>query len=450
LTRKLQLILIALLLCVGSVSAQEVPVEDRPTPTWAADRFVEFHFEGRAILAPRFGKRIEVLPVFELLGAEAAYSLAAGTYGVTFREHTIQFAIDHKVILVNGSLQEARDAPAASPGGVAVSVGFLERSLLSPIGYHLESIPQGYRIVPGARFAEPVTIRAAAADFKVTTTLVLTLNRTAEAVVEETTPGVVTVEFDDATPQLDATAPFRSRRVRSLTPTPTPAPVQVIRRAGSHPIVIDPGHGGDDFGASSVDGLAEKEVVLAIAHRLKSALEARGYPVRLTREGDDARALTDRTALANRLEARAFISLHANASTVSSVSGAETYYMSLDEASDEEAAATAALENRAGSSSSARSPLDLILWDLAQAEVLNESSDLALAVQGRLNAHLGSRDRGVKQAPFVVLTGATMPAILIEVGFLSNPSQARLMSSPEYQRDLAEAIARGIEDFVSR
>jgi len=486
LTRKLQLILIALLLCVGSLSAQEVPVQDRPTPSWAADRFVEFHFEGRAILAPRFGGRIEVLPVFELLGAEATYSLAAGTYGVTFREHTIQFAIDHKVILVNGSLHEARDAPAASPGGVAVSLGFLDRSLLSPIGYHLESIPQGYRIVPGARFAEPVTIRAAAADFKVTTTLVLTLSRATEARVEETAPGVVAVQFEDASPQLDATAPFRSRRVRSLTrldqaveisltrgmglltwhavsdpprviielgparPTPTPAPVQVIRRTGSHPIVIDPGHGGDDYGASSVDGLAEKDVVLAVAHLLKRTLEARGYPVRLTREGDDARALTDRTALANRLEARAFISLHANASTVSSVSGAETYYMSLDEASDEDAAATAALENRAGSASNARSPLDLILWDLAQAEVLNESSDLALAVQGRLNAHLGSRDRGVKQAPFVVLTGATMPAILIEVGFLSNPSQARLMSRPEYQRDLAEAIARGVEDFVSR
>ena len=179
-------------------------------------------------------------------------------------------------------------------------------------------------------------------------------------------------------------------------------------------------------------------------------LESRGRAVRLTRDGDQGRALTDRTALANRLEATVFISLHANASTVASVAGAETYYMSLDGASDEAAAATAALENRAGSSADGRSPLDLILWDLAQAEVLNESSRLALAVQGRLNARLGLRDRGVKQAPFVVLTGATMPAILVEVGFLSNPSEADRLTQPESQQQLAEAVAAGIEDFLGR
>ena len=117
-------------------------------------------------------------------------------------------------------------------------------------------------------------------------------------------------------------------------------------------------------------------------------------------------------------------------------------------ASDEAAAATADLENRADGSPDNRSALDLILWDLAQAEVLNESAELALAVQGRLNARLGSRDRGVKQAPFVVLTGATMPAILVEVGFLSNTSEARMLIQPDYQQQLAEAVAAGIEDFL--
>ena len=215
-------------------------------------------------------------------------------------------------------------------------------------------------------------------------------------------------------------------------------------------MVIDPGHGGDDVGAQSPTGVMEKEVTLAVARRLARILESRGRAVRLTRDGNQGRALTDRTALANRLDATVFISLHANASTVASVAGAETYYMSLDGASDEAAAATAALENRAGSSSNGRSPLDLILWDLAQAEVLNESSRLALAVQGRLNARLGLRDRGVKQAPFVVLTGATMPAILVEVGFLSNPSEAERLTQPESQQQLAEAVAAGVEDFLGR
>ena len=118
-----------------------------------------------------------------------------------------------------------------------------------------------------------------------------------------------------------------------------------------------------------------------------------------------------------------------------------------DSSTDEHAAATARLENRA-QAGSRRSGIDLILWDLAQADVLNESADLALAVQDRLNLSLGLKDRGVKQAPFVVLTGATMPAILVEVGFLSNPSEAAQLQGEEHQQQLAEAIALGIDDFV--
>jgi N-acetylmuramoyl-L-alanine amidase len=472
LIRKLQLLLISLVLGAGSLPAQE------------PGRTLEFHFEERAIVVPRFGPRVEALPILELVGAEVKYSLSAGTYGVISGEHIIQFAIDHKVLLVDGDLTEAREAPVASPGGVAVGLGYLERFLLSPLGFHLEPIPRGYRVVPGARFADPVTVRPAVADFGVTTTLVLTLNRPTEAEVEELSAGLLGVRFADATPHLDGSLPFRSRRVRTLTskaqtieielasgigllswhtlegpprvtmelgparPTPVPENAPVVRRTGPRPIVIDPGHGGDDTGAQSPDGLTEKELTLAIARRLARTLETRGHAVRLTRDGDQSRALTDRTALANRLEAPVFVSLHANASTFSSVSGAETYYMSLDGASDEAAAATADLENRADGSPDDRSALDLILWDLAQAEVLNESAELALAVQGRLNARLGSRDRGVKQAPFVVLTGATMPAILVEVGFLSNTSEARMLIQPDYQQQLAEAVAAGIEDFL--
>jgi N-acetylmuramoyl-L-alanine amidase len=474
--RRIQLILITLALGAGLLPAQDY------------DRTFEFHFDDQAIVVPKFGPKVEALPILELLGAEARFSLAAGTYGVLYGEHVIQFAVDHKVLLVDGELQEAREVPSASPGGVAVSLSYLERWILSPLGFHLEPIPRGYRIVRGARFADSVAVRPVAADFGTTTTLVLSLNREAGVEVEETEPGTVTVHFDDAMPQLDSSVRFRSRRVRSLTssdqellvnlvpgigliswhlletpprvtielgparPTPTPAPARapVVTRRGPRPVVIDPGHGGDDVGAQSPTGVTEKEVTLAVARRLARILESRGRAVRLTRDGDQSRALTDRTALANRLDATVFISLHANASTVASVAGAETYYMSLDGASDEAAAATAALENRAGSSADERSPLDLILWDLAQAEVLNESSRLALSVQGRLNARLGLRDRGVKQAPFVVLTGATMPAILVEVGFLSNPTEAEQLTRPESQQQLAEAVAAGVEDFLGR
>ena len=445
---------------------------------------IEFQYAGRGVLVPKLGTRVEVIPILALIGAGAEYSQAAGTYVVAYGEKRLQFTPGHKLVMVDGKLLDTRDAPVPSPGGVAASIDFIDRSLLGPLGFRLEPIPQGYRIATGARFSDPVTVRPAAADFAATTTLVLTLDRAVVAKAESTEGGGIVVHFDDASPRLDPNTRLRSRRVRSLTsngreilvetgadigllnwhnldgpprvilelgqvfPTPTPAPVRVVERAGSPPIVIDPGHGGKDTGAVAGTGLNERDLTMAVARYLASELRARGYAVRLTREDGEGRALTDRTAIANRLEARIFVSLHANASTFSSVKGAETYYMSLDDqATDEAAAATAKLENEAGTATDGRSDLDLILWDLAQASALNESAGLAVAVQSRLNALLDLRDRGVKQAPFVVLTGATMPAILVEVGFLSNPTEAGRLGRAEHQQALARAIASGIEAF---
>jgi N-acetylmuramoyl-L-alanine amidase len=446
---------------------------------------VEFHFAGRTVAVPEVGTRVEVIPVLALIGAGAEYSRAAGTYVVTYGERQLQFAPGHRMVLVDGELLDTADSPVPSPGGVAASIQFLDRSLLGPLGFRLEPIPRGYRIAIGARFAEPIVIRPAAADFDATTTLVLTLDRAAQATAEPGEESGITVHFDDASPRLDPTARLRSRRVQTITsdgqellirtapgvgllnwhnlgdpprlilelgrvfPTPTPGPVRLVEQSGPAPIVIDPGHGGKDTGAVAASGFTEGELTMAVARRLVSELRARGHAVRLTRNDDEGRALTDRTAIANRLEAEVFVSLHANASTFSSVRGSETYYMSLDdEATDEASAATARLENEAGGEVGERSDLDLILWDLAQASVLNESAGLAVAVQTRLNALLDLRDRGVKQAPFVVLTGATMPAILVEVGFLSNPAEAKRLATPEHQQALARAIADGIDAFL--
>jgi N-acetylmuramoyl-L-alanine amidase len=467
------LVILLLLLGAAALPAQELM------------QTVEFYFEGKGILVPRVGNRVEIVPILSLIGAEAEYSLAAGTYVVAYEEHRLQFTPGHKLVLVDGKLLDTKDAAVPSPGGVAASIDFIDRSLLGPLGFRLEPMPRGYRIAPGARFAEPVTVRPAAADFSATTTLVLALDRYAEAAAETDEAGDIVISFDDASPRLDSTAKLRSKRVRSVTsngqelivktsdeigllswhnldgpprvilelgrvyPTPTPAPVRVVERAGPPPIVIDPGHGGKDTGAVAANGLTERELTMAVARRLASELRARGHAVRLTRDSGEGRALTDRTAIANRLDAQVFVSLHANASTFSSVKGAETYYMSLDDtASDEAAAATARLENQAGGESSERSDLDLILWDLAQASVLNESAELALAVQTRLNALLDLRDRGVKQAPFVILTGATMPAILVEVGFLSNTGEADRLATAEHQQALARAIATGVDAFL--
>ncbi len=446
---------------------------------------VEFRYGANVVAVPRQQGRVEVLPVLRLIGAETAYSPAAGTYAVALGDDLVQFTLGRSTVLAKGALLEVGESPVPSPGGVAASVDFLERALLAPFGFALQPAEGGFMIARGVTFAEPVTVRAASADFPATTTLLLGLSRRARAEVTTDARGRVVVRFADAQPQLDSTVPLRSSRVRAadtspselrLTladdvgllswhalddpprlvlelgrarPAPTPATPIVDRQPGQAPIVVDPGHGGDDTGAVA-GGLMEKDIVLAIARRLAAVLESRGQVVRLTRDGDYSRALSDRTALANRLEARAFVSLHANASTFASVRGAETYYMSLDQgATDAAAAATAATENLAeGAGGAEQNPLDLILWDLAQADVLNESARLALAVQLRLNERLGLNDRGVKQAPFVVLTGATMPAVLVEVGFLSNSDEQQRLLDPTHQQNLAEAIAAGILEYL--
>lgn len=450
---------------------------------------LEFRHQGFKIDTTIVRHHVEVTPIITLLGGEAAFSASAGVWILSLGEHLVQIAPDRRLVLVNGKLAEARDAPISSPGGIAVTLSFLEDFILAPFGFHLEAVASGYSIVAGISSGRPVTVRPVAADFSATTTLVLSLDRAVDASVEARPGGGVVILMPRSAPHIESPNRLRSWRILAVVaasgrievdlrpgvgliswnvltgpdrvvmelgaapPTPTPAPViaRPVERSGPRPIVVDPGHGGEDDGAIGGSGVTEKELTLAIARRLAQVLRDAGHPVRLTRDADVGRALTDRAALANRLDAQVFVSLHANASTVASVRGAETYYMSLDDrASDEAAQSTADLENRAGGAANrGNSTLDLILWDMAQSKVLNESARLALRVQARLNALLDLKDRGVKQAPFVVLTGATMPAVLVEVGFLSNAVEQEKLASPIHQQALADAIALGIMDFLA-
>ncbi|PWT90076.1 MAG: hypothetical protein C5B54_07800, partial [Acidobacteria bacterium] len=216
-------------------------------------------------------------------------------------------------------------------------------------------------------------------------------------------------------------------------------------------IVIDPGHGGSETGAAGKDGAFEKDITLSIARKLKSILESNtGVRVILTREADQQVALDDRTALANNNKADLFISIHANSTVHGMAKGAETYFLSA-QATDDESRAVAALENNAiGLNQNATSvdpDLKLILWDMAQTEYLSESSQLAEMIQQELNSALSITNRGIKQAPFRVLMGATMPAVLIEVGFINNPSEEKLMIDSDYQTKIARAIFRSVEKF---
>src|SRR5262249_6923173 len=205
---------------------------------------------------------------------------------------------------------------------------------------------------------------------------------------------------------------------------PPPAPRPRTPATGIHTIVIDPGHGGAETGALTARGIAEKDLTMLLAQALKSRLEA-ALPVRvvLTRTGDEQLSLDSRAALANQLKADLFLSIHLNSSVGSAARGAETYFLAT-QASDAHAQSAADAENAAaqsGGDGDALYDLQLILWDLAQSHHLARSQRLAGLIQTELNNTLGLRDRGVKQAPFRVLMGAAMPAVLVELGFLSNP-----------------------------
>jgi N-acetylmuramoyl-L-alanine amidase len=215
-------------------------------------------------------------------------------------------------------------------------------------------------------------------------------------------------------------------------------------------VVIDPGHGGDDTGAGGPSGLAEKDVTLDVAKRLKARIQSEmEAEVILTRDTDKTLALDDRTAIANHNHADLFVSIHANASRRGNARGAETYFLSY-QATDDEARAVAAIENNTlglEEGVQKNGNLEMILWDLAQSAFLKESSVLAEMVQENLNDVLDIANRGIKQAPFRVLMGATMPAVLIEVAFITSPEEERRLKDPAFKDKLAGAIFDSVRKF---
>lgn len=219
-------------------------------------------------------------------------------------------------------------------------------------------------------------------------------------------------------------------------------------------IVIDPGHGGEDTGAKGPSGASEKDITLSISLELAEILRDRlGARVLLTRTTDVFIPLEARTAFANANGADIFISVHVNAAENRDARGTETFFLSMD-ATDEDARRLAAFENSADAASfrtaaASAAPDDLrdILLDLANTRSHHESSRLAEAVHMSMLGKAGREGRGVKQAPFTVLIGATMPAVLVEVGFITNPSEEKWLVSRKYQKKAAAAIADGVESF---
>ncbi len=216
-------------------------------------------------------------------------------------------------------------------------------------------------------------------------------------------------------------------------------------------IVIDPGHGGKDYGAPGyLKGTHEKHIVLDIAKRLAKKIRKEiGCEVIMTRTTDRYLTLEERTAIANTKDADLFISIHTNSARQRSAHGIETFFLNL--ATDDDAILVAAREN--ATSKKNISDLQTILSDLMQNAKINESSRLAGMVQGSLHGHMKKRysrvkNKGVKQAPFYVLLGAQMPAILVETSFISNPRECRRLTNSKYKNHLTEGILDGIQKYI--
>lgn len=278
------------------------------------------------------------------------------------------------------------------------------------------------------------------------------------------------LRWDAARQRLTPTAaPVVATRAAKPLPPPAPrtvaapaSPASSSRPARRRVVVVDAGHGGRDPGmrgwSPARTPVREKDVTLGVALQLERELERRGYAVVMTRRTDTLIALEDRGRIANRSKGDLFISVHVNAANPKwrqpqTARGFETYF--LAEAKTEDERRVAQMENEVvrfetEADAPKNDPLGFIINDMAQNEHLRESNELAELIQGSLRRVHPGPSRGVKQAGFVVLVRAYMPAVLVEIGFGTNGAEAAFMSSPAGQRKLANAIADAAAEYLGR
>jgi len=246
-------------------------------------------------------------------------------------------------------------------------------------------------------------------------------------------------------------APARATKAREIRSAALGSGTSLAAQLGlkTKRVVVDAGHGGKDTGAIGPRGVREKDLTLAIARRVGARLKSLGFEVVMTRKGDAFVSLDERTRIANEARADLFVSIHCNAARRRKLEGVETW--TLNVSSNRYAARLAAFEN--AEADRTVSDLRLILADLATKANASDARDLAQSVQSSLVRTLRSRvgpvrDHGVKQALFYVLLGTRMPSILVETGFISNPAEEARLKSARFQEGTAEAIARGVKEYV--
>jgi N-acetylmuramoyl-L-alanine amidase len=374
------------------------------TPEWRVDT------PGRSgTVSTVVGPNLEALPasVLVTLGAEIAY--VRGGIDVALGQHRVELRLGDSTVTVDGQRRLHPGAVLEQDGMIFIPTWFFN-DVLRPLSGGTLVVDYEGRVLFG------------------------TLPRPGAEVLAAAPP---------PPPPPAAAAPPDS------TPAETAPPTRRL-------VVIDAGHGGRDPGAHGPGGTREKDVALRVARELAAILrEDPTLDVRMTRDRDTLIALHDRARLANRWRAEGqpavFISIHCNANESRSERGFETYF--LAEARTADARRVEAFENAATQYEETAPPggaLGFILTDLRQNQYLRESSGWAQLVQDRLRAIHPGPNRGVKQAGFAVLRGTFMPAVLVEIGFVTHPTEERLLGREDMQEDVARQLSRSIRDFFAR
>ena len=245
-------------------------------------------------------------------------------------------------------------------------------------------------------------------------------------------------------------------------PAPTPSPPELDSSAGGDPlpdltapptvrvVAIDAGHGGNDDGTRGESGTLEKDITLSIARRLRDRIEGRlGLRVILTRNRDEDVPIDARAAVANNNKADLFLSLHVNASIRPSATGAEVSYLSMEEYGEEARALAGLGAQLVPVIGGGVRQIDLVQWEMAQVRYLDRSARLADIVHEELSRRVPMSTRGVQEAPFRVLVGANMPAVLIEMGFISNEGDEQRLRGAQFQSAVVDALTDSVLRFRS-
>ena len=495
------------LLAVPQLAAQEAPVDEAPATPALASGVGTLDADGVAVPLPWIstaqGVLVALQPVADALGARLEMGPLAESYNLTLGDQTYIVAPRSPAATLGTEILPLSQAPQAVDGTLFVPVDLVERTWGERLGVKVGWDAAAHRLTAHRPTSRDLPVGLSIVHLQGVTTMVFSFpgpprfriddrgdgwdvvplgdrfvapapHPVDDPFVREVTiapdrihivvpsgisgdhyrlAGPDRIVFDLYRTETSAAVPPDSSSPTSPPPSSIPLP-SAPPASGAHGIetvVIDPGHGGSETGAVGPSGAMEKELTLLIARALAARLhDELGLKVALTRTDDVDLGLDQRSAFANQNKADLFLSIHLNSTIHGDAHGAETYFLSAT-ASDQHAADAAALENAIGQQPAApgsdEADLQLMLWDLAQSRHLAESQRLATIIQDELNKQLDLRDRGVKQAPFRVLMGAAMPAVLVELGFVSSPDDEQKLRDPAYRAQLVDALVRAIRRF---